>query len=523
MNIVAPQQESEAEVQLKAATRMLRVKKARDHLLDFTHLTMPRPEDPDDSDASRYSEAIHHVAIAELLEKMERGEILRAIITMPPRHGKSELCSRRFPPWFIGKNAYRQVIFCTYSQEFADDFGREWRDIIKTPVYRQVFPGVELKKDSQAADRMNITMNGTPYGGVMVAVGIGGAVTGRGADLALIDDPIKNKEEADSALIRDQRWNWFTSTLMTRLMPGGAVLIVLTRWHEDDIVGRIFNPEYVDPEEAKTWTVLSLPAEKDGKALWPERYPIKVLESIRKTVGPRVWSALYQQRPAPEDGLYFTKSMIRTYQPQDLPVNLRIYAASDHAVTVKQENDPNVLGCIGVDSDDVIWVLPDLIWERMETERTVEEMLSLMRRRKPMIWWAEDDVINKAIGPFLRKRMREEKVYCSIWPMRPTKDKRARARSIQGRMQMGMVRFPAFAPWWPAALAELLSFGSGGKHDDFVDWLSWTGLGLDQEVGAERPAKGENNAIRVGTMGWVKAASAAKARQTAAQKARAGF
>lgn len=492
--------------QLKAAERMLRVKRGRERFLDFVHLTMPDPKDPDDASLSQYIEARHHQAIAELLEKMERGEILRAIVVMPPRHGKSELASRRLPPWIVGKDPYNQVIFSTYSQEFADDFGREWRNIIRMPVYRQIFPGVELRKDSQAVDRMSVTMAGQNFGGAMVAVGRGGALTGRGAHWLIIDDPFKNDEEAYSTTIRDQLWNWFTKTAYTRLMPGGRVLIIMTRWHEDDIVGRIFDTEYMDPEEAKQWYVLKLPAIHDGKALWPERYPIETLNSIRRTLGPSAWSALYQGEPTPDGGLFFKDEWIVEYDAGDLPSKLSIYGASDHAVTEKQANDPNVIGCVGIDENDHIWVLPDLVWEHMETDDAVDAILDQMKRHKPNIWFAENDVIKKAFGPFLRKRQMEEKIYVPVQGMSVAASKRTRARAIQGRMAMKMVHFPRFASWWPDARSQLLRFDKD-KHDDFVDWIAHIGQGLDAEYRPSKPKASNDNVVRVGSIEWVKFSS----------------
>ena len=222
-------------------------------------------------------------------------------------------------------------------------------------------------------------------------------------------------------------------------------------------------------------------------------------------MNPQGFSALYQGKPAPDDGDYFKKDMLVGYDPEELPTNLRKYGASDHAVTEKEQNDATVLGCVGIDENDIIWVLPDVVSERMETDQTVEELIAQMRHHQPMVWWAENDVIRKAIGPFLRKRMIEEKVYCTIDPQTPSRDKRARARSIQGRMSMKMVRFPKFAPWWDVAENELLKFPNG-THDDFVDWLAWIGLGLDREIGAHNPLSNEGNIIKVGSLAWVKAA-----------------
>jgi predicted phage terminase large subunit-like protein len=440
---------------------------------------------------------------------------------MVPTHN-SELSSRRLIPWFAGRDPYREIIFSTYSQEFADDFGRSWRGIIDQAVFRQIFPGLALRKDSRAVDRMELAINGNPSGGALVAVGAGGAVTGRGADLLALDDIFKNFQEADSPTIREQRWKWFIEDAMTRLMPGGRVVITMTRRHEDDIVGRLVDPanEHYDADEAASWTVLELPAIKDGKALWPERYPMETLLPIQRR-DPRSFAALYQQKPAPDDGMYFKREQILGYRPDELPKNLRKYAASDHALTTKQENDATCMGAFGVDQGDHIWILPDLVWERMETDKTLEEMIALMVRHRPLVWWAEDEHINKSLGPFRRKRMQEEKVYTTVDGIPSVRDLRARARSIQGRMAMKMVHFPTFAPWWPDAQHELLRFPAG-THDDFVSFMALVGLGMDMEVAAPLP-KAEGNVIRPRSWAWLKASDEERRRQEQQRKAAAGW
>lgn len=184
--------------------------RARRSLLSFTEFTNPL-----------YKRANHHALIAEKLEAVERGEIDRLMIFMPPRHGKSELASKRFPAWCLGRQPRRQIIAASYNSDLANDFGRNVRNIVAEPEFGQVFPKVSLAPDSQAANRMN-----TNFGGAYVAAGVGTAVTGRGADIALIDDPFKDREEADSERRRDIVWDWYRSTLFTRLMPLGSIVLI---------------------------------------------------------------------------------------------------------------------------------------------------------------------------------------------------------------------------------------------------------------------------------------------------------
>ncbi len=506
--------------QVKAATRLLAARRARDSLLDFTKLTMPDPADMSDPERSLYTAAIHHRAIAEALEKVERGEIRRLIISMPPRHGKSELASKRFLAWCMGRHPHWQIIFSTYSQEFAEDFGKKVREIVKTETFRQVFPDLYLKPGSAASDRLELVGDG-----ISVFTGIGGAVTGRGADLLVIDDPVKNREEAESVATRNKTWDFFTSTAFTRLMPGGRIVIIMTRWHEDDLVGRIFNPDFTPREEADKWLVLELPAIKDGKALWPERYPLAELESIKRTLGPRDWSALYQQKPTPEDGDYFKKADIqaKTYKTiHDLPRNLVWYGASDHALKVAQGRDYNVIGCVGVDEHEDIWVPPDIYWGRCETDKQVEQMIAQMQRRKPLNWWAGRDHITGSIGPFLRKRMLDERVHCWIEELPEKGDKRQKARPLQGMIATQRVHLPEFASWYPSALSQMLKF-DGDKHDDFVDFLGNACRGLERLFGRRVHETKPKKEPKPGTIQWIKADSAYRREAENLRKARGGF
>jgi predicted phage terminase large subunit-like protein len=494
---------------LKAAARLLKIKKARERLIDFSEFTMPHPSDPEDARLSRYQAQYFHKALGEALQEVEAGRLKRLIITFPPRHGKSELTTRRFPAWFVGRDPYRSVAVCTYNQTFAEDFGRDVREIIQGQAYGQVFPGVRLRRDSSAADRMN-----TAQGGALYFVGRGGSITGRGADLIIIDDPLKNSEEADSARVRDELWTWFNRDISSRFMTDAGVMIIIqTRWHEDDLVGRLIDPknDHYNAAEAEKWKVINIPAiaedndilERDpGEALWPERFGVEYLLNF-KARDPRAFNALYQQRPTAEDGEFFKAENLREYLPHQLPrlQDLKLYMASDHAVATKQENDKTCILLVGVDVHDNIYVL-DAFWKRATTDVVVEKLIDWFEKYKPRKWWAEDDHITKSIGPFLKKRLRERGVYMMQSPVNAYSDKVKKAQSIGGRVAMGMVYFPKQAPWWVDARDELLKFPRAA-HDDFVDALSTVGRGLGKTLApakAPEPPKGPEP----GSWGWLK-------------------
>jgi len=490
--------------------RLIAISEAETSMLAFTRLMMPTPNQPDDPDFSRYEAQRFHEVICAALEELEAGRIRRLMINLPPRHGKTELASKKFVAWFVGKNPEKSVIFGTYNEKFSQDIGRAVRDIMVSPAYAQVYPETALKTDSKAADRLETTK-----GGILAFVGRGGTTTGRGGDLLVIDDPIKDRMEADSPTIRDTLWTWFTQVIASRLMDEtGRILLIQTRWHQDDLIGRLTDPHnsYYDPDEAAEWRIIDLPALAfdDGKdalkrqvnePLWPGRFGETYLKTLQRR-DVRGFSALYQGRPSPAGGTFFSVDWLQTYRPNDLPGNLRCYAASDHAVALKQASDKTCLLVVGIDKDDDIWVLPDMVWRHMNAEQTVESMLRMMKLHRPLFWWAERGMISKSLGPFLRKRMLETSTFCSLIEMQPIADKQTRAQSIQGRMSMKRVHFPERAPWWPAARDQLLKFPYDA-HDDFVDALAYIGLGLTLQVPAGALKDRDDKPLE-NTFAWLK-------------------
>jgi len=474
--------------------RLLAIQQAQTDLLAYTSFTMPDHRDPDDARRTRYQSDRLHRTLADALQKLADKRILRLIVNCPPRHGKTEIASKRFMAWLAGQRPDEHLIFGTYNDTYAEDNGRAVRDILTSASHKQVFPTFGLKEGSASAKRLE-----TLQSGILAFVGRGGSITGRGGHGIIIDDPIKDRAEADSPLIRKQLWEWFTQVVATRLMtPDSFIMLIQTRWHEDDLVGRLTDPTnpFYDPDEASKWTVVDLPAlaleddplgRKKGEALWPERFPRDFLLGQQR-LDARGFQALYQGRPTSETGTFFQSHHLRTYQPDELPPDLRYYIASDHAVSTRQDRDKTCLIPVGVDDNDNIYVLTDVWWRHAASDTVVEAMLSLMQRFKPLYWWAERGHISKAIGPFLRKRMSEESTYASVIELTPVADKQTRAQSIMGRMSMGKVFFPARAPWWPEARDQLLKFPHG-SHDDFCDALAYIGLGLAQQVGANHVTK----------------------------------
>jgi predicted phage terminase large subunit-like protein len=700
-----------------------------------------------------YRDAAHHRLIARHLEAVERGEIKRLMITMPPRHGKSMLASEFFPAWYLGRNPDHYVVTATYAQELADDFGRKVKNQIEDPTFQAIFPGVGLADDSKSAKRFHIEgqiggyEHSTAQRGAFYAVGVGGPLTGRGAHLLLIDDPVKNREDADSEIIRKKTKDWYTSTAYTRLMPGGRVVIIQcmtgdtpvlmetghekplrdirpgdrvatydngkiavstvrnwinngpdrvfairmksgiivkanarhpflveeggerkwqrtatlkkgsvilraiggngkvspapklnatsqpnakacacrtttradgtlalghllstlaqgvkricatamglasqsmnaflpsrvefapsagnrpqartlvrtgatssasiiatmgsmfagfsattatlrsdtgrlkqssapllttfeivqdevievvesgvedvfdvqidrtenfianglvshnTRWHEDDLSGWL-----LQDHQHEGWVCLDLPAISDaGEALWPEQYDIESLEKIKLAIGPRDWSALYQQRPSPETGDYFKREWVHTVDSLPARDQMLIYGASDYAVTANG-GDFTVHVVIGLDPDGRMYLL-DLWRGQASSDVWVDAFCDLVLKWKPVGWAEETGQIKSGVGPFLVKRMMERAAYVARESFPTRGDKAIRAQSIRGRMAMNGLYVKKDAPFLVDLISEMMSFPVG-VHDDQVDALGLVGQLLDRMSAGNRP------------------------------------
>lgn len=436
----------------------------RRSLLEFTKWTFPQ-----------YRPAPHHLLIAEKLEAVERGEINRLMIFMPPRHGKSELASKRFPAWYLGRNPGRQVIAASYNLDLAQDFGREVRNIVREREYADVF-STTLAPDSQAAGRWS-----TNEKGAYVAAGVGTAITGRGAHLLLIDDPVKDREEADSERRRDTVWNWYTSTAYTRLMKGGAIVLIQTRWHEDDLGGRLLEAERNGGDQ---WEKLILPALNDNSALWEEEYPVERLRQIKAAIGPRDFSALYQQQPSPEEGTFFQRGWFNRHSAgQHGPVN--VYITTDFAVT-DGRGDYTELGVWGHGPGNKLYQLD---WWHGQTASNdwIERLLDLIQKWRPLCTFYEQGVIEKAVSPMIVQRMRERKIFSRIEKVPSVSDKPTRARAFQARASMKNVSL-LNDERGERVLDQLLTFPAG-KHDDAVDVCSQIGMVIDQAHAAIVPVR----------------------------------
>lgn len=521
-------QKAQIEKELALLERQEAAVKARDDLMTFTKFTAPDIEAPNDVTRSAYEAAPFHNKIAEVFTQFVNGELTHSdgrpctqiIFAMPPRHGKSRLATVSLSAWYSGRNPAHDIIVAAAGDDLAGDFGANVRNVLTSPQFKQVFPSYKLRRGGAAKD--NIQTDG---GGRLIFSGRGGQINGRGAHLLLVDDLYKDAKEASSKTIREDAWQWLTQVAFYRRMGKRLTCITMTRWHSDDIVGRLTDPENdaYDPIEAKKWMIIRLPglAEEDdplgrepGEPLWPERYDVDYHMSNHRT-NPLAFAALTQQRPTVADGVLFRRENIQRYEMGDLPEDLRFYCTSDHAVATGQRNDPSCFGKGGVDRQDNLW-MTDIFWEKVPADQAVEAMLAMAGgTNRPLLWWAERGHISKSIGPFLYKRMQETGVYVNVVEVTPVGDKEQRAQSMAARVAMGKVFFPKGAVW-DKVIEEMLAFPNG-IHDDAVDMLSLFGLGLQNQFGAS-PRKAPPPEPKFGTVGWVKRQETLAARHAATKE-----
>ena len=433
-----------------------------------------------------------HKLICEKLEKFFQDCIdqkrPRLMLFMPPRGGKSLIASHYFPAWALGHHPEYEFISTSYSSQLAESFSRKARGLLKDPSYQQVFK-TRLDESTQAVGQWLTTARGG-----YVAAGVGGGITGKGANILIIDDPVRNQEDADSFTVREMQKGWYESTAYTRLAPGGGVLIIQTRWHLDDLSGWLEDKS--DSGKGDKFEVIRFPAvaiedevfRKTGEALHPERYDLSALSAIERAVGPRTWAALFQQNPVPDDGVYFKKPTFHWYD--QLPAHderqLRYYASWDLAIGTKEVNDYTVGIIWAVDPNENVYIV-NYHRGHYGADDIIERIIDSALEYKCHVVTIEKGQILMALGPALNKTIQDRKAYSFVVePISPGRqDKVLRARSIQARMMQGRVFFPRNFEG-SAVHTEMLQFPSA-KHDDFVDAMAYIGLFLENAAPGTLP------------------------------------
>lgn len=406
-----------------------------------------------------YQTSPHIEQLCEALEWAVSTPNARLIVTMPPRHSKSLNVSEHLPAWFLGRNPDKRVIGASHSASLAYTFSRRVRN--KIADYRYPFPGISVADDKGAVQAWDIQHHQGGY----VAVGVGGSPTGQGGDLIIIDDPIRGAADAESETVRDALWEWYQGTLRTRLEPNGAIIVTATRWHEDDLTGRLIEAEKAGGE---SWRHLHLEAINDaGEPLWPERWPLEALERIRSAVGTRVFEAQYQGRPAPAEGGTFKRDWWRFWDQrpaldafdkliQSWDMTFRETKAGSYVVG-------QVWGAIGADR-----YLLDQVRLRTDFPGALAALRDLSDR------WPQTNeklVENKANGPAVVAMLQHE--IPGLIEVQPEGGKEARANAVSWQVEAGNVYLPdpQRYPWVTEYLEEMAAFPNA-KHDDQVDATS---------------------------------------------------
>ena len=414
-----------------------------------------------------YKVGPHHRHLAQIFEDIANGVKKRVIVNIAPRHGKSELISYLAPAWFLGKNPHKKVIMASHTADLAANFGRRVRNLVGSDPYQEIFQNVKLQADSKSASRW-----GTNYNGEYFAIGVGGALAGRGADLFIIDDP---HSEQDAKLGKPDvflpAWEWFQSGPIQRLMPGGAIIVVMTRWSKLDLTGQIVN-QMVKNDDVDEWEVVEFPAiieDKNGeeKSLWPEFWPLEELQSKRASLDPRYWQAQYIQNPTSEEGALLKREWWKTWEYDNPPTCEFIIMSLDAAQEKNNRADYNALTTWGVffneEVDNYNIILLNAIKKRLEFPELKELVLQEYADWEPDAFIVE----KKSNGAALYQEMRRMGIPVGEFTPGKGQDKISRVNSVADLFHSGIVWAPE-KRWAQEVIEECNDFPSGA-NDDLVD------------------------------------------------------
>jgi predicted phage terminase large subunit-like protein len=466
------------------------IEKAQLHFLTFVKLMWPS-----------FIAGRHHEKMADAFERVARGELKRLIINMPPRHTKSEFASYLFPAWFLGQYPHKKVIQTAHTAELAVGFGRKVRNLIDGEDFQKVFSGISLSSDSKAAGRWN-----TNKGGDYFAIGIGGAVTGKGADVLVIDDPHSEQEAQMGEYnpeVYDKVYEWYTSGPRQRLQPGGAIIIVMTRWSKRDLTGQIIKKS-AERHGSDEWEIIEFPAiMPSGTPLWPEFWSIDELEAIKAEISVGKWNAQYMQDPTSEEGALIKRDWWREWPKEDPPEVDAIIQSWDTAFLKTQRSDYSACTTWGIfqhENEEGV-VVPNLIL--LDGFKDKMEFPELKRVAHQKYWEYEPDqlvVEKKASGAPLIAELRMMGIPVTEFTPVRGNDKIARANAVTDLFASGIVWHPP-TRWAEEVIEECASFPAG-EHDDYVDsvtqalirfrqggWLRTTMDEWQEEPGYRRPVE----------------------------------
>lgn len=429
-----------------------------------------------------YQSPKHLEVLNQKLMALERGEFDNLMIFMPPRHGKSETASRKFPAWWLGRNPEHNIIMASYAQSLTRGFSRHVRDLIESRLYRSVFP-ITTSHDSRAVNDWNVQ----GHRGGLLAAGVGGAVTGYGANLFIIDDPVKNLEEAESALIREKVWEWYRSVVLTRMEPGGKKILIMTRWNQDDLAGRILKELKDETGDEGEWEILDMCAlveskeqakldplgRQIGDPLWEQRYSTAKLLKVKKRVGSRIWSALFQQQPMDPESRKCLREWIRWYGENELPPDVELTKGGgiDTATSTKTSADNmafvEALRHVGLSGYIFI---DDVFCEKVSVRAFAKHVSNRQAVRKFQSVRLESNNAGEAIKQRIDEIGIEDGTYPPVKPVATSTDKMVRFLEWQHLIENGTIRFRRGKKKVAELVEHLINFdGTGSDVDDDVD------------------------------------------------------
>jgi len=413
-----------------------------------------------------YKVGPHHKRLAKIFEDIAAGKKKRVIVNIAPRHGKSELISYLAPAWFLGKYPHKKVIMASHTADLAVDFGRRVRNLVADDKYKDIFPQIELQQDSKSASRW-----GTNFKGEYFAIGVGGALAGRGADLFIIDDPHSEQEaKQNRPEVFMPAWEWFQSGPLQRLMPGGAIIVVMTRWSKLDLTAQIVN-HMIKNEDADQWEVVQFPAIlPSGKALWPEFWPVEELESKRVGMDPRYWQAQYMQDPTAEEGALIKREWWQIWEKESPPQCEFVIMSLDAAQEANNRADYNALTTWGVFENEETRVYNIILLNSIKKRMEFPELKSMVLEEYKE--WEPDAFIveKKSNGSALYQELRRMGVPVSEFTPGKGQDKIARVNAVSDLFSSGIVWAPN-KRWAKDVIEECNDFPSGA-NDDLVDSTS---------------------------------------------------
>jgi len=442
--------------ELEEKERRHKLKSAQDNPIEFAKYVYPG-----------FKVGPHHKKLAKIFDDVVQGKKKRVIINIAPRMGKSEFSSYLFPAYFLGKYPDKKIIMATHTAGLSEDFGRRVRNLIDSEEYHEVFPSTIVADDQKAAGKWS-----TGAGGQYYAVGVGGALAGRGADLFVIDDPHSEQDiKANSRATFDNAWSWFQTGPLQRLMPGGAIIVIMTRWSLVDLTGRLVNFTMQNPE-AEPWEVVELPAIlPSGKSLWPEQWPLEQLEAKRLQMDPRYWNAQYMQNPTGDTSALIKRSDWRIWEAEDPPTCEYIIQSWDTAFETKTTSDYSACTTWGVWYNEEEGNAPQLILLDAFKDRMTFPELKAVALKHYNEWQPDAFIIEKKAsgGPLIQELRRMGLPVQETNPSRGN-DKIARVNSITDLFASGIVWAPD-RRWAKDVIEEVAAFPVG-EHDDYVDTVS---------------------------------------------------